>query len=244
MKIPPLGSAPWSPRLRLSRRFGAEFLSDPQDPHIHAPGTVLEDKFEGTDVWEEYLSRIESATRTVEVLGITDYWSIDLYERVLAEKAKGRLPDVGLIFANIEMRLGVATGSGSAVNAHLLISPDDGNHVEEARRFLSSLIFKAKGEVYSCTRDDLIKLGRAHDKGAVEEQAALKVGTNQFKTTATELQRAFDDSEWARKNIVVAVTATTGSGTSGMQGDASMAAIRQEIERLVDVPHHVPNAMR
>lgn len=134
--------------------FGRGSLWRRWDPHIHAPGTVLEDKFEGTDVWEEYLSRIESATPTVEALGITDYWSIDLYERVLAEKAKGRLPDVGLIFANIEMRLGVATGSGSAVNAHLLISPDDDNHIEEARRFLSSLTFKAKGEVYSCARDD------------------------------------------------------------------------------------------
>ncbi len=219
----------------ISSSFGRGSLWRRWDPHIHAPGTVLEDKFEGTDVWEEYLSRIESATPTVEALGITDYWSIDLYERVLAEKAKGRLPDVGLIFANVEMRLGIATSSGSAVNAHLLISPDDPDHVEEARRFLSSLAFRAKGEVYSCTREDLIKLGRAHDKGAVEEETALKVGTNQFKTTATELEKAFNNSEWAQKNIVIAVAAATGSGTSGMQGDASMAATRQEIERLAGV---------
>jgi hypothetical protein len=215
--------------------FGRGSLWRRWDPHIHAPGTVLEDKFEGTDVWEEYLSRIEAATPTVEALGITDYWSIDLYEQVLAEKAKGRLPDVGLIFANVEMRLGVATGSGSAVNAHLLISPDERDHVEEARRFLSSLTFRAKGEVYSGTREDMIRLGRAHDTGAQEEKAALKVGTNQFKTTATDLKRAFDDSEWAQKNIVVAMAASTGSGTSGMQGDASMAATRQEIERLAGI---------
>ncbi|HKI67376.1 MAG TPA: AAA family ATPase [Solirubrobacterales bacterium] len=196
---------------------------------------MLEDEFEGPDAWEEYLVRIETATPTVVALGITDYWSIDLYERVLAEKTEGRLPDVKLIFPNVEMRLGVATGSGSAVNAHLLISPDDPDHIDEARRFLSSLIFRAKGEAYSCTREDLIKLGRAHDKDAVEEQVALKVGTNQFKTTATELKRAFDDSEWAQKNIVVAVAATTGSGTSGMQGDTSMAATRQEIERLAGI---------
>jgi AAA domain, putative AbiEii toxin, Type IV TA system len=205
------------------------------DPHIHAPGTVLEDEFEGPDAWEEYLVQIETAAPTVAALGITDYWSIDLYERVLAEKAEGRLPDVELIFANVEMRLGVATGSGSAVNAHLLISPEDPDHVEEARRFLASLTFKAKREAYSCTREDLIRLGRAHDKDAIEEQRALKVGTNQFKTTAEELKRALHDSEWAQKNIVVAMAATTGSGTSGMKGDASMAATRQEIERLAGV---------
>jgi len=205
------------------------------DPHIHAPGTILEDEFDGPDVWEEYLARIESATPTVVALGITDYWSLDLYEQVVAEKAKGRLPEVELLFANVELRLAVATGSGSAVNAHLLISPEDADHVAEARRFLSSLTFKAKREVYSCTRGDLVKLGRAHDKGAIEETAALRVGTTQFKTTATELREAIAASEWAQKNIVVAVAATTGSGTSGMKGDASMASTRQEIERLAGV---------
>lgn len=215
--------------------FGRGSLWHRWDPHIHAPGTILEDQFEGPDAWEEYLVRIETATPTVAALGITDYWSIDLYERVVAAKAEGRLPKVKLIFANVEMRLGVATGSGSAVNAHLLISPEDPDHVEEARRFLSSLTFKAKREVYSCTREDLIRLGRAHDKGATEDRAALRVGTNQFKTTAPELKKALDDSEWAQRNIVVAVAATTGSGTSGMKGDASMASTRQEIERLAGV---------
>lgn len=215
--------------------FGRGSLWHRWDPHIHAPGTILEDEFEGPDAWEEYLVRIETATPTVAALGITDYWSIDLYERVVAAKAEDRLPNVELIFANVEMRLGIATGSGSAVNAHLLISPEDPDHVAEARRFLSSLTFKAKKEVYGCTREDLIRLGRAHEKGATEDGAALRVGTNQFKTTAPELKKALDDSEWAQKNIVVAVAATTGSGTSGMKGDASMASTRQEIERLAGV---------
>ena len=99
----------------ITPSFGRGSVWRRWDPHIHAPGTVLEDKFDGPDVWEEYLVRIETATPTVVALGITDYWSIDLYEWVLAEKAEGRLPDVELIFANVEMRLGVATGSGSAV---------------------------------------------------------------------------------------------------------------------------------
>jgi hypothetical protein len=205
------------------------------DPHIHAPGTVLADLFEGPDVWEEYLALIEAATPAVVALGITDYWSIDLYEQVLEKKAEGRLPDVELIFPNVEIRLGVGTGSGSAVNAHLLISPDDPDHVKEARRFLSSLAFEAKKETYRCTREDLIRLGQAHDKAATDEKRALEVGTNQFKTTTTDLKKAIGGSEWAEKNIVVAVAATTGSGTSGMQEDASMAATRQEIERLAEV---------
>jgi ABC-type lipoprotein export system ATPase subunit len=205
------------------------------DPHLHAPGTVLADQFQGPDVWDEYLARIEAATPTVVALGITDYWSIDLYEQVREKKHDGRLPDVELIFPNVEIRLGVGTGSGSAVNAHLLISPDDPDHLEEARRFLSSLTFEAKKETYRCTREDLIRLGQTHDKNATDEKRALEVGTNQFKTTTADLKKAIGGSEWAQKNIVVAVAATTGSGTSGMQGDASMAATRQEIERLAEV---------
>jgi energy-coupling factor transporter ATP-binding protein EcfA2 len=206
------------------------------DPHIHAPGTVLADQFQGPDAWEEYLARIEAATPTVVALGVTDYWSIDLYEQVREKKKdEGRLPDVELIFPNVEIRLGVGTGSGSAVNAHLLISPDDPDHVEEARRFLSSLTFEAKKETYRCAREDLIRLGQAHDKDATDEKQALEVGTNQFKTTTADLKKAIGGSEWAKKNIVVAVAATTGSGTSGMQSDASMAATRQEIERLAEV---------
>lgn len=216
-------------------RLGRGSIWHRWDPHIHAPGTVLADQFEGPDVWEEYLARIEAATPTVVALGITDYWSIDLYEQVRESKEEGRLADVELIFPNVEIRLAVGTGSGSAVNAHLLISPDDPHHLEEARRFLSSLTFEAKKETYRCTREDLIRLGRAHDSGATDERRALEVGTNQFKTTTAELKKVIGGSEWARRNVVVAVAATTGSGTSGMQGDASMAAMRQEIERLAEV---------
>lgn len=69
----------------------------------------MEDQFRGADVWEEYLARIEAATPTVAALGITDYWSIDLYEQVQGRKSEGRLPDVDLIFPNVEIRLGVGT---------------------------------------------------------------------------------------------------------------------------------------
>src|SRR5438094_610272 len=60
------------------------------DPHIHAPGTVLEDGFAGD--WEGYLTRIESAIPTIRALGVTDYCSIEAYRQVRQRKAGGRLP--------------------------------------------------------------------------------------------------------------------------------------------------------
>ena len=73
------------------------------DPHIHTPGTVLNDQYRGRDPWEAFLSKVETSDPTIEALGITDYFGIDPYEKVLEFKRQGRLPNVGLIFANVEL---------------------------------------------------------------------------------------------------------------------------------------------
>ncbi len=72
------------------------------------PHEGLNDQFSGPNVWDEYLKRIEDAVPAVQALGITDYWSLDRYEKVWAHRANGRLPGVGLIFPNVEIRF--ATG--------------------------------------------------------------------------------------------------------------------------------------
>ena len=92
------------------------------DPHIHTPGTAMNNQF-GPDDWDEYLTRIEQSEPRIEAIGVTDYCSIDQYEKVLAFQKEGRLAGVGLIFPNIELRLPTATKDDRAVNLHLLVSP-------------------------------------------------------------------------------------------------------------------------
>ena len=75
------------------------------EPHIHAPGTVLNDRFGGGDPWDVYLTKIETKTPLIRALAVTDYYLTDLYEQVLQHKEDGRLPHVDLIFPNIEMGL-------------------------------------------------------------------------------------------------------------------------------------------
>ena len=205
------------------------------DPHIHAPGTAMNNQF-GDDAWDEYLRLIEVSEPRIEALGITDYYSIDDYEVVLGHQAAGRLPDVGLIFPNVELRLPTATASDHPVNIHLLISPDDANHIEETRRFLRTLTFASGGESYTCHREDLIRLGRASDPAIVDAGAALRAGTNLFKVTIENLKKSFSESVWAQDNIILAVAAGTNDGTSGVRDDTnSLAAVRVEIERLARV---------
>lgn len=204
------------------------------DPHIHAPGTVLNNQY-GDDGWDQFLNRIDTSNPPIRALGITDYCSIDVYETVLAKKKAGRLARVDLIFPNVEMRYGIGTAKGSPINVHLLVSPDDPRHVEEIRRFLRNLTFEAYGEVFGCERSDLIKLGRAHDKSIQDDAVALAVGTNQFKVSPDQLRAEWKRGTWVQENVLIAVAAGSHDGTSGLQGDASLAALRKEIERTAHI---------
>lgn len=203
------------------------------EPHIHAPGTILNNQFGSTSPWETYLSSLEAATPRIEALAVTDYYLTDGYEEVRKYKATGRLPDVQLIFPNVELRLDVAAKSGF-VNLHLLVSPEDPKHVEELHRLLHRLQFQAHGDTYNCSRQDLISLGKKADARICDDQAALAHGATQFKVNFDQLRRVLRESDWAQANILVAVAGAAGDGTSGLR-QAADATVRQEIEKFADI---------
>lgn len=206
------------------------------DPHIHTPGTILHDQYGGTGAWQSFLGKVESSQPPIRALGITDYLSIDQYEEVLQQKRSGRIQNIGLIFPNVEMRFGIETAKGSAVNVHLLFSPDDQDHVDQIKRFLERLEFRYLDESYRCCRADLIRLGRKHQPQAKTEQVALSVGVNQFKVSFDQLQEEWGKSNWVRRNCLVAVAAGDRDGTSGLRDPSdSFAALRKSIEAFAHI---------
>src|SRR6266851_2463830 len=205
------------------------------DPHIHAPGTVLSDQYTGANPWEEFLARIEKSDPPIRVLGITDYYSVELYEKVLVQRNAGRLGGVGLIFPNVEMRLGIETAKGSAINIHLLFSPEASDHIDLTKRFLSELHFKFQQESYRCDKRDLIRLGKAYNDTIIDDGKALESGVTQFKVSFDELRDAFKHSAWAQENTLVAVAGGTTDGTSGLKEDSSFTALRREIETFAKI---------
>lgn len=200
------------------------------DPHIHGPGTLFNDQFRGNDSWAAYLTALESCSPAIKALGITDYYTTKTYEEAREHQRAGRLPNVQFLFPNIEVRLDVAAKSGF-VNLHLLVSPDDPNHVEEIQRFLSRLHFFAHGDRYDCTSADLIRLGKAVDPSIKDERKALAHGATQFKVSFDGLRKALKESAWARENVLIAVAGGAGDGTSGVR-QAADQTVRQEIERF------------
>ena len=203
------------------------------EPHIHAPGTVLNNQFGGKDAWEKYLTTLEGLSPKVEAIAVTDYYVTETYEEVLRYKESGRLPDVQLVFPNVELRLDVAAKSGF-VNVHLLVSPEDPDHLNQLRRILSRLQFPAYGDRFNCTPDDLIALGKRADPSILDDRAGLRHGATQFKVNFDQLRRVMNESDWAKENILVAVAGGTSDGTSGVR-EAGDATVRQEIERFAHI---------
>ena len=95
------------------------------DLHIHTPQTKKNDQFEGSTpqeksdkFYEDVLTYIsdDDSTKKVAVLGITDYFSIDNYRKVISD---GKLTDkFELLLPNIEMRI-TPVSSKAAMNIHL-----------------------------------------------------------------------------------------------------------------------------
>ena len=204
------------------------------EPHIHAPGTLLNDRFTGEDAWDSYISRLEASDPPIRAVGVTDYYLTEAYDYARRQKAEGRLSRVELLFPNVELRLEVGTMKGRWLNLHLLVSPEDPEHVVQLHRFLARLRFRAYNDTFACTPEDLRRLGYLADPQIVDDRAALRHGAGQFKVNFNQLREELDQSAWAQDNVLVAVAGGSNDGTSGMQ-DAADVTLRREIECFAQV---------
>lgn len=206
------------------------------EPHIHTPGTALNDQYIGEEAWDAYLKKIEDADPPIRALGITDYFSIERYQEVREHQRKGRLSGVGLIFPNVELRLSIETSKASAINLHLLFDPSPSDHVDQINRFLLELEFIYQGHNYRCQTADLIRLGKAYRTGLTDDKAALSEGANQFKVNFEQLRQAWKKNEWVRSHALIAVAGGEKDGTSGLRDSSgSFNAQRKEIEGFAHI---------
>jgi energy-coupling factor transporter ATP-binding protein EcfA2 len=194
----------------------------------------MNNQFRGPNAWCDYLTALEQATPTIEAIAVTDYYVTDTYQEVLRHRDAGRLPKVGLIFPNVEVRLDAATSKGGFINLHLFVSPEDPQHIDELQRLLLRLQFNVMEDRFDCTRDDLIRLGKKADPSITDDGAALTYGASQFKVGFQQLREVYSESGWAKKNILIGVAGGSTDGTSGVR-DAADQVIRREIEGFAHV---------
>jgi hypothetical protein len=203
------------------------------DLHIHAPGTALNDQFGG---WEEYLAAIEATDGVIAVLGITDYFTLRTYKKVLQYRQDRRLRKISLVLPNIEFRLTPVTGESKAINLHLLISPAEPDHVIRIEEALNQLTIDRAGDQYPCTEEGLRRLGsRLRSDLSNNPDAAFKVGAEQFKIGFDLFQRWFKGQSWLQQNSLVAVANSSHDGASGLQHDSGLKDTRAEIYRFSQI---------
>lgn len=219
------------------------------DLHIHTPGTLKNDRYEGGSLEEKwnnfykaiahYIGDGTNPLKAIEVIGITDYLSIDNYNKVMAE---GRIPDsIKLVLPNVELRM-VPLAKTAPINIHCIFDPSYASSLES--RFFSKLKFSFGDSSYSASHDELIRLGRDYqnDKMLSEDQA-YAIGINQFVLEFSSLKKIFDEDQELREHCIIVVSNSSGDGVSGVvehsayfQGDVSqMDATRRAVYQFVDM---------
>lgn len=204
------------------------------DLHIHCPTTVFNNQFEGStdaEKWEKYIEEIENLN-DFSVLGITDYFSINGYKKMLELKNEGHFSKIDLLLPNVELRILPVTADNKAINLHIIFSPSIVDELDSL--FFNNLEFEYSENTYKCTKNDLIKLGRDYKNNPeLSEISAYKEGCNQFKTELKQLNKIFKKNKKLRDNSITGVSNNSGDGNSGIQ-HSSLAATRQEIYRFSD----------
>lgn len=138
------------------------------DLHIHTPDSFenhfsFENETEKTaysgKIWDKYVKELENV-KEISVIGITDYFTIEGYKKILAYKQNDRLKNFDLILSNIELRLDILSGTDNKrLNFHIIFSDEiEPNEIEE--HFLHSLEFQTgKGEIRRLTKRNIEEIG-------------------------------------------------------------------------------------
>ena len=199
------------------------------DLHVHTPFTQKNDHYEGKcadEKWDKFYKSIEDyigdgkdPQRAICAIGITDYLSIDNYQKVVNDN---RLPDcVKLLIPNVELRIRPFSGK-SPLNIHCLFDPSIADELED--RFFANLKFnfKSKNELYSrdysATKAGLAAFGRKFkDNNQLSEEEAIHFGMSQFVIDFNSLTQVFKNDPELREKVIIVVANNSTDGVSGVR---------------------------
>ncbi|WP_334002432.1 TrlF family AAA-like ATPase [Burkholderia cepacia] len=205
------------------------------DLHVHTPASKLGASFVGVS-WDDYINQLEALAQQAEIaaIGVTDYMSIDGYERLHAashDDKKPRLRSVSLLVPNIELRAMPATKDGKALNIHILVDPSDPDHIQKIKRALRNLKVEytsAEGRhTYGCIREDLIEYAKAQNPNLTDNEQAYKFGIEQFKPSYEQILEWLRSEGWLKNNSLVGI-ANGKDGISGLPIDG-FSAVRDQL---------------
>jgi hypothetical protein len=210
------------------------------DIHLHTPDTKKCDNFtaiENSTKWDTFYADIltyiadgKDPQTAIAAVGITDYFSIENYEKVIADN---RLKDaIPFIFPNVELRMQPHTGE-AYINIHCLFNP---TYIEEVRNYFFPNIKMQKADrEYSITRADLIALGKKlHTTANIEDNAAIKKAIEDYSITFDKLKEVFDKNIELRENTIILVSNKSTDGVSAINNPTATASFVSDLQGLRD----------
>ena len=219
------------------------------DLHVHTPETQKNDQFQGRseeEKWELFYNSISAyvgdgkdPVKTISVIGITDYLSVENYKKVVRDKKLPR--EISLVLPNVELRM-APIARKHPVNIHCIFNPVLVDELET--RFFSKLEFDYNGRKYGASYPEVCQLGRAYTgDDSLCDKEAYKSGLEQYVLTLDSLKKVFENDSKLRENTIIAVSNGSGDGASGtvehssyLAGASSqMDATRRSIYQMADV---------
>ncbi|MGG4043073.1 TrlF family AAA-like ATPase [Bacillus smithii] len=198
------------------------------DLHVHSPASKLHNEFTS---WDEYFSALENLS-DISVLGVTDYYSIEGYLKVLDYKKAGGLTNIDLILPNVELRIDTVTARERPINFHVIFSPKVVPYIED--KFFRELKYEFGGRTFSCTVDDFTELGKMTKGTNLSSEESLKEGMNQFKVSIDRLREVLQQNEAIfAGNYITIVANKSNDGASGLR-ESSMQMEQRKIYQFAD----------
>lgn len=106
------------------------------DLHIHTPNSICQNYGNKQENWDKFIYALENLPADVKVIGITDYYFIDGFEKVMQYKHNsGRLKNIDKIFPVLEFRIDTF-GSGNEnnlqkINLHIIFDLNEADIFNE-----------------------------------------------------------------------------------------------------------------
>lgn len=190
------------------------------DLHVHTPASFYHQYGDRNDptVWERFLKELEALPAEFKIIGINDYLTVDGYERIIAEKKKGRLANINCILPVVEFRLNRLVGNEKTkrLNYHVIFS--DAVEPDTIRtQFLAALSAAYQleaGEKHPSwngiiSEESLNLLGKlikeqSSGNASLQAKSDWDVGFNNFNVDYQELKRILTFTSF-RDKVITAI---------------------------------------
>lgn len=209
----------------MENRRGSEWRK--WDLHVHTKGTAKNDQFKSENFDKFCITLFQKALENqISAIGITDYFSIDNYKKVLnfvsnisnqKEFTEGEKSEINkiLILPNVELRILPVTSSGRLVNIHCLFNPEYVKKLDND--FFNVLEFSSGKRKYKMNKEGIENFGHSLNNNLTGKEEQYKKGLNNFVVSHERLQDLIKENDDFRENTLLVVSNSNKDGASALQ---------------------------